>query len=87
MTIVTAYSYIMTRRDKLLAKARANPKGLSFAELERLLTHSGFVLVRQSGSHRIWLSPAHRAIPIQPDRGRAKAYQVVQVLRLIEEDA
>lgn len=87
MTIVTAYSYIMTRRDKLLAKARANPKGLSFAELERLLTHSGFVLARQSSSHRIWLSPAHRAIPIQPDRGRAKAYQVVQVLRLIEEDA
>ncbi len=77
----------MTRRDKLLAKALANPQGLSFAELERLLAHNGFVLARQSGSHRIWLSPAHRAIPIQPNRGRAKAYQVMQVLRLIEEEA
>lgn len=76
----------MTRREKLLAKAKANPKGLSFVELERLLAHSGFVLGRQTGSHRVWLSPAQRAIPIQSDRGRAKAYQVVQVLRLIEED-
>jgi predicted RNA binding protein YcfA (HicA-like mRNA interferase family) len=77
----------MTRREKLLAKARANPRGLSFAELERLLAHSGFMLARQSGSHRVWLSPSRRAIPIQSDRGRAKAYQVVQVLRLIEENA
>jgi predicted RNA binding protein YcfA (HicA-like mRNA interferase family) len=77
----------MTRREKLLAKARTNPKSLSFAELERLLAHSGFEFARQSGSHRIWLSPAKRAIPIQSDRGRAKAYQVMQVLRLIEEDA
>jgi hypothetical protein len=76
----------MTRREKLLAKARANPWGLTFAELERLLSHSGFVLARQSGSHRIWLSPANRAIPLQSDRGRAKGYQVVQAPRLIEED-
>jgi predicted RNA binding protein YcfA (HicA-like mRNA interferase family) len=77
----------MTRREKLLAKARANPKGLSFAELERLLAQNGFVLARQSGSHRVWLSPGRRVIPVQSDRGRAKAYQVAQVLRLIEEDA
>jgi HicA-like toxin of HicAB toxin-antitoxin system len=76
----------MTRREKLLAKARANPGGLTFAELERLLSHSGFAFARQSGSHRIWLSPGHRAIPLQSDRGRAKGYQVVQALRLIEED-
>jgi predicted RNA binding protein YcfA (HicA-like mRNA interferase family) len=76
----------MTRREKLLAKARANPKGLSFAELE-LLAQNGFVLARQSGSHRVWLSPGRRVIPVQSDRGRAKAYQVAQVLRLIEEDA
>jgi hypothetical protein len=76
----------MTRRGSLLAKARANPKGLSFAELERLLTHSGFVLARQSGSHRIHFA-VPGAIPIQSDRGRAKAYQVMQALRLIEEDA
>ena len=77
----------MTRREKLLARARANPKGLSFGELERLLSNSGFTLARQSGSHRIWLSPSNRAIPLQSDRGRAKAYQVVQALRLIEEDS
>ena len=77
----------MTKRDKLLAKARANPKGLSFDEFETLLTQSGFTFKRQSGSHRVWLSPGRRAIPIQSDRGCAKAYQVLQALRMIEDHA
>lgn len=77
----------MTKREKLLAKARANPKGLSFDEFETLLAQCGFVFKRQSGSHRVWLSPSRRAIPIQPDHGGAKAYQVLQALRMIEEHA
>ena len=76
----------MTKREKLLAKARANPNGLSFAEFKTLLAQCGFVFKRQSGSHRVWLSPSRRAIPVQSDRGRAKGYQVVQALRLIEDN-
>jgi predicted RNA binding protein YcfA (HicA-like mRNA interferase family) len=73
--------------EKLLAKARANPKGLSFDEFETLLAQRGFVFKRQSGSHRVWMSPAQRVIPIQSDKGRAKAYQVLQALRMIEDES
>ena len=62
--IVTEYSYSVTKRAKLLAKARANPGSLSFSEFEALLMHCGFVFKRQTGSHRIWLSPTRRVMPL-----------------------
>jgi len=74
----------MTRRGKLLAKARQAPNGLSFAEFETLLKQLGFVFKRQSGSHRVWMSPDGRALPVQSDGTKAKAYQVRQALRLVE---
>jgi predicted RNA binding protein YcfA (HicA-like mRNA interferase family) len=77
----------MTRREKLLAKARANPGGLRFQELETLLAQCGWIRKRQTGSHVVWLSPGNVALPIQPaSGGKAKAYQVRQFLALLEDE-
>ncbi len=77
----------MTRRDKLLARARNNPRGLSFADLEALLRHAGWSFDHQTGSHQIWYSPAGYRLSIQETRdGKAKGYQVEQFLAQYEAD-
>lgn len=75
----------MTRREKLLARARAHPKGLDFAEFETLLRQCGWGFEHQTGSHRIWRSPAGAVLSIQTGRdGKAKSYQVEQFLKHVE---
>jgi len=74
-------------REKLLAKARNNPRGLRFPEVCALAEAFGFQLIRQRGSHRMF---ARRGVPIhpnlQPDKnGMAKGYQVRDLLKLIDE--
>jgi predicted RNA binding protein YcfA (HicA-like mRNA interferase family) len=71
----------MSRTDKLLAKARRNPASLAFSEFETLLARVGWQLDHTSGSHRIFYSPNHYRLSIQPSKnGKAKAYQVRQFL-------
>lgn len=75
----------MTKREKLLAKARNHPKGLAFAEFETLLQQCGWVFEHQAGSHRIWRSHANIVLSIQEARdGKAKGYQVEQFLKHVE---
>ena len=75
----------MTKREKLLAKARNHPKGLGFAECETLLRQCGWQFEHQTGSHRIWCSPDGTALSIQEGRdGKAKSYQVEQFLKHVE---
>ena len=75
----------MTKREKLLAKARNHPKGLEFAEFETLLRQCGWVYEHQSGSHRIWRSLTNAVLSIQEGRdGKAKGYQVEQFLKHVE---
>lgn len=74
----------MTKYEKLLAKARQTPGDLTFDEFETLLKRAGWVFKRQRGSHRVWLSPNNRALPIQSDGGKAKGYQVKQSLLIME---
>jgi predicted RNA binding protein YcfA (HicA-like mRNA interferase family) len=71
----------MSIKDKLLAKIRNNPDGISFKELCSALGHCGWVLDHQTGSHLIWHSPAGFRLPLQkrPD-GKAKSYQVKQFI-------
>ena len=84
---VTTYSYRMTRREKLLARARNNPKDLTFDEFQTLLRHAGWTFDHQKGSHQIWYSPNRRRLPVQPGKnGKAKGYQVEQFLVALEEE-
>jgi predicted RNA binding protein YcfA (HicA-like mRNA interferase family) len=57
---------------------------ISFRDFERLLVSLGFVLKRQSGSHRIYGHPkAERSFPIQPEGHDAERYQVRQLRDMI----
>lgn len=65
---------------------RNNPKGIRFAELSKVCDHY-FGKPRSRGtSHRIYRTPwpGDPRVNIQNSRGRAKAYQVRQVLWAIE---
>lgn len=71
----------------LLEKARNNLGGLRFSELQRLCKCAGMWFDRSSGSHFIYKSenPSF-TISIQKLRdGKAKSYQVKQLLDFIEE--
>jgi len=70
---------------ELLAKARANPSGLRFAELCALAECFGWIFDRGLGSHRIYKRPRNfTAMNFQDFGGTAKPYQVRQLLRAID---
>lgn len=76
----------MSRKGKLLAKVLAGAHNIRFAELCRLAEAFGYRLDRVSGSHHIYEHPsADRPLNLQNVGGKAKAYQVRQFLRDIEE--
>ena len=65
---------------------RRNPAGVRFSELCRVCAHY-FGEPRQKGtSHRIYKTPwkGDPRVNVQNAKGKAKAYQVRQVLRAIE---
>lgn len=73
-------------REKLLAKARNNPKGLRFEELCQLAEAYGWRLGRITGSHHIFKRPgiAERINIQRLKDGKAKPVQVREVLTLID---
>ncbi|MBV8782248.1 MAG: type II toxin-antitoxin system HicA family toxin [Phycisphaerae bacterium] len=70
---------------KLLGKALASPANLRFAEIQHLVEAFGFRLLRTTGSHYIYGRPGlAEQINLQTVGGKAKAYQVRQLLRIVE---
>ena len=72
--------------ENIVAEMESNPKGVRFADLCRVCDHY-FGQPRQKGtSHRVYKTPWQRdpRVNIQDDRGKAKTYQVRQVLKAIE---
>ena len=70
---------------KILASALANPASLTFSELQRLAQAAGFQLARVTGSHHVYKKAGvPEIIDLQPKGKDAKAYQVRQVIELIE---
>jgi predicted RNA binding protein YcfA (HicA-like mRNA interferase family) len=73
------------RCQELLDYAGSNPSGLRFRELLRLAACYGFEPARQRGSHVVLSAVgARRPLVVQDVKGRAKAYQVRQLLDVIE---
>lgn len=65
---------------------RRNPQGVRFSDLCRVCNHY-FGEARQSGSsHRIYKTPwvGDPRVNIQNEKGKAKTYQVLQVLKAIK---
>jgi predicted RNA binding protein YcfA (HicA-like mRNA interferase family) len=62
--------------DRLLAQTLESRGTIRFTDFEALLVALGFRLVRQKGSHRIYLHPKlDRPFPVQPEGKDAKRYQ------------
>lgn len=76
----------MASIDDILQKMRRNPKGIRFNEICRVCEHF-FGKPRKSGtSHRVYKTPwaGDPRVNIQNSRGKAKAYQVRQVLLAVD---
>jgi hypothetical protein len=72
--------------DVIVAEMRNNPGGIRFADAMRACEHY-FGKPRRSGSHRIFKMPwpGDPRINLREQKdGKAKAYQVRQVLRAID---
>ena len=76
----------MASVDDIVERMRRNPKGIRFNELCRVCDHF-FGKPRKSGtSHRVYQMPwaGDPRVNIQNSRGKAKAYQVRQVLLAVD---
>ena len=77
----------MAQVAKILEAMRRNPKGVRFSDLCHVCA-AHFGAPRQSGSsHRVYPTPwsGDPRVNIQGDKGFAKAYQVRQVLKAIDQ--
>ncbi len=77
----------MSKKDKLIQKARNNPYGLRFTELQTLCEIAGMRMDRSNGSHFVYVreNPTY-TYPIQEGKnGEAKYYQVIDILGIYDE--
>jgi len=71
--------------SKIIEKMKSNPKGVSFNDIRKVCEHY-FGKPRQGGtSHCVFKTPwpGDPRVNIQNDKGKAKPYQVRQVLLAI----
>lgn len=74
------------KRRKLLQKLLAGSKNVRFSEASSLAEAFGFKLDRISGSHHIYIHPhIPDLINLQNVEGKAKPYQIKQLLKIIEQ--
>jgi hypothetical protein len=75
----------MKALDKIIKQMKDNPKGIKFDDLCKVCDYY-FGESRSQGSHRIYKMSwqGDPRINIQDDNGKAKAYQVKQVIQAID---
>ena len=76
----------MARHAKRLVKIRSNPNDVAWADLVAVCDLCFGMPRRGRGSHLIYETPwmDHPVLVLQPRKGRAKPYQVRQVLRALD---
>ncbi len=76
----------MAKIDEILARMKNNPMDIKFIDLCRICDHYFGNARQKSGSHRVYKMPwkGDPRVNIQNHKGKAKAYQVKQVLLAIE---
>jgi len=73
------------KREKLFKKLISGSKNIRFSEVVECAELFGFKLSRISGSHHIYIHPGvPKLINLQNVKGKAKPYQIKQLLELIE---
>lgn len=72
--------------EQLVSKMRNSPKATSFRDLHSVRVHYFGDPRRSGGSHEVFKTPwaGDPRVNIQDDHGKAKAYQVRQVLKAID---
>lgn len=68
--------------EKIIEKMKNQPNGIRVAELDKVLTHFGYRLDRQRGSHRQYINELGSVITIK-DENPLKAVYVKDVLNRI----
>jgi len=71
----------------IIDEMRNNPSGIRFADLCKVCEHFFGQARQTSGSHRVYKTPwiGDPRVNVQNDKGKAKVYQVRQVLKAIEQ--
>lgn len=71
--------------NDILKRMKINPKGIRFSDLAKVCEHYFCKARQSSSSHRIYKTPwlGNPRVNIQNSKGKAKAYQVKQVLLAI----
>lgn len=77
------YVIFMGKKEKLFRKARNSPNNLSFEELCSLAKKFGFVYKGSNGDHDIYKHPDEGMMNFQSVNGKAKPYQVRQLINFI----
>ena len=74
------------RIDELLEKMGSHPKSVRFSDLETVCQYYFGKPRRSGGSHCVYKTPwpGDPRVNIQNDHGKAKVYQVRQVVQAIE---
>ena len=77
---------VVAKIEDILAMMRKNPRGINYSDLCKVCDHYFGVPRQVSSSHRIYktLWQGDPRVNIQNDKGKAKSYQVKQVLKAIE---
>jgi len=81
----------MSHVEDIIVEMKRNPKGIRFIDLCKVCDHYFGEPRQSSTSHRVYKTPwsGDPRVNIQNDNGKAKVYQVKQVLkalnRLLEE--
>lgn len=86
MRLWRGYAAVAKAIEKLLAAMRTSPAGTKFSDAMKIAEHF-FGAPRKSGSHRVFRTPwpGDPRINLQEgDGGKAKAYQIKQLILAIE---
>ena len=75
----------MARVDDIVTQMRRNPQGIRFTDACRVCEHYSGQPRQKGSSHRVYKTPwqGDPRVNIQNAKGKAKAYQVKQVLKAI----
>jgi predicted RNA binding protein YcfA (HicA-like mRNA interferase family) len=72
-------------KKKLLKKILAGSKNVRFSDAVKIAEAFGFSLDRINGSHHIFVHPeVSELVNLQDVKGQVKAYQVRQLLKIVE---
>jgi len=77
----------LSKIERLIQKALTSPQNLRFAELQKLCSYFGMKLRNTDGSHFVYkrMEEPKFTISIQNDNGKAKEYQVRQLMSKVKE--